>query len=91
MQIINRHILLDFLEEHPGSRLPLQTWYHLTRRCSWSSPEDIRSAHPDASFITRNWVSLPLKAANCHIVIQVSPQHGLIILRHITFHASEGK
>lgn len=85
MKIINRRILQDYWEEHPGARLPLQAWFHMTRHANWSCPADIRAEFTDASFITRDWVTLPLKSASCRLVMQVSCQHGLVILRHIAF------
>jgi mRNA interferase HigB len=90
MNIINRRILQDYWGEHPDARLPLQAWFHMTRQANWSCPSDIRAEFPDAGFITQDWLSIPLKSASCRLVMQVSCQHGLVILRHIAFRPTVG-
>jgi mRNA interferase HigB len=89
MKILNRRILMDYGHEHPDARLYLQAWFHMTRHANWTCPADIRAEFTDAGFITRDWVSLPLKSASCRLVMQVNCPYGLVILRHITFYPQE--
>ena len=83
MKIINRRILTEYWEEHPDARIPLQTWFHMTRHANWSRAVELRAVFPGASFINQNWVIFDLKAVPCQLVACVFFQHGLVYLRHI--------
>lgn len=86
MRIIARRTLRDFWEKHPDVEQPLRAWYINARQASWRTPEEIKDAYRNASFVANNRVVFNIKGNNYRLVVLVIYEYHTIYIRFIGTH-----
>lgn len=86
MRIISRRILREFWTKHPDAALPLQTWFHDVEHAVWQTPNDIKRAYQNASFVGSNRVVFNIKGNHYRLVVVVVYHHGLMFIRFVGTH-----
>lgn len=87
MRIIALSTLRTFWAKHPQAEIPLRVWYAEASRASWKSPEDIKSAHRNASFLANNRVVFNIKGNDYRLIVAVHYNRGLMFVRFVGTHA----
>jgi len=86
MRIIALSRLRTFWKIHPDAETPLRSWHALASRASWRTPEDIKAAYRNASFVRNNRVIFNIKGNDYRLVTAVRYDKGLMYIRFIGTH-----
>ena len=87
MRIFSKKILLEFWENHAGSRAGLQGWYEEALRVEWQNPADIKGVHANASIIANNRVVFNIQGNAYRLVVKVHYDRGCMYIRFVGTHA----
>ena len=91
MRVISKKILRDFWQAHSDSEQQLKSWYQETSKAEWTSPKQIKSEYPGASFLTDNRVVFNIKGNHYRLIIKINYDYQMIWIRFIGTHAEYDK
>jgi len=86
MRIIAISKLREFWEKHPQAEAPLRNWYAEASRADWKSPQEIKAAHRNASFLANNRVVFNVKGNDYRLVVAVHYNRGMMFIRFVGTH-----
>jgi len=86
MQIVALGALREFWKQHPGTEIPLRSWYALASRADWRSPADIKAAYRNASLVANNRVVFNIKGSDYRLIAAVHYNRGMMFIRFIGTH-----
>ena len=91
MRIVAERSLREYWESHADAEEPLQLWLREARAAQWSSPHDIKSAHPSLSILGNNRVCFNIKGNTYRLIVAVSYRASIVLIKFIGTHAEYSK
>lgn len=91
MHIIALRTLREFWERHPRAEAPLRSWYAEASRAEWRTPDDIKAAHCNASFLPNNRVVFNIKGNDYRLIVAVRYAGGVMFIRFVGTHAENDR
>ena len=87
MQVIAKRTLREFWDSNPHSRGPLQAWYTIVDRASWSSPADVKAAFgANVDFIADNRAIFDIGGNKYRLVAHIAYRYGRVLIKFIGTH-----
>lgn len=86
MRVIAISTLRDFWEKHPQAEIPLRSWFADASRADWKTPNDIKAAHRNASFVGSNRVVFNIKGNDYRLIVAVHYNREMMYIRFIGIH-----
>lgn len=91
MRVIAVSTLKAFWEKHPQAEVPLRAWYAEASRADWGSPNAIKAAHRNASFVGNNRVVFNIKGNDFRLVVAVHYNRRMMYVRFVGTHKEYDK
>jgi mRNA interferase HigB len=91
VRVFNRSTVKAFADAHADARESLFAWFAELQDASWTSPKDVKSAYPSASFLAGDRVVFNIKGNNYRIVVAVKYDFFAVYIRFIGTHAAYDK
>jgi mRNA interferase HigB len=91
MRILSRSTLRTFWETHPDAEEALRTWYYEASHANWQSPDNVKTAHRNASIIANNRVVFNIKGNTYRLIVSIRYDISIIFIRFIGTHAEYDK
>jgi mRNA interferase HigB len=79
-------MLWDCWTKHPQAEIPLRAWYAQASRADWASPEQIKAAYRNASFLAHNRIVFNIKGNDLRLVVAVHYNRRLMFIRFVGTH-----
>lgn len=86
MRVIAISTLREFWEKHPQAEIPLRSWFADASRADWKTPNDIKAAHRNASFVGSNRVVFNIKGNDYRLIVAVHYNREMMYIRFIGTH-----
>ena len=90
MHVISRKKLLEASETHGGIEGPLDIWYRIAKKASWTSIEDVRKQFPSADPVEKFTV-FNIKGNTFRLIAEIYYSTGRLYIRHVLTHAEYDK
>ncbi|KTF38804.1 addiction module toxin RelE [Xanthomonas phaseoli pv. syngonii LMG 9055] len=87
MRVIAIATLRDYWEANPPAEQPLKAWYDEAKVATWKSPQDIKNAYRNASFIANNRVVFNIKGNDYRLIVAVAYRVRIVYVKFIGTHA----
>ena len=87
VRVFNRSTVRTFAGAHADARQAIFAWFAEVERASWSGPDDIKAAHPSASFLAGNRVVFNIKGNKYRVVVAVRYEFFAVYIRFVGTHA----
>jgi mRNA interferase HigB len=87
MHVISRRKLVEFWEDNPEAKKPLQIWLSIAKAAKWKSPTDIRAIDPKASIIASNRVVFDILGGRYRLVVAIRYLSGVVFIRFVGTHS----
>lgn len=71
----------------PSAEQPLKAWHDEAKAATWKSPQDIKNAYRNASFVANNRVVFNIKGNDHRLIVAVAYQLGIVYVKFIGTHA----
>src|SRR5260221_14530725 len=97
MIVTGTNLAEAYFAQHAGSkgiraaRAQYDAWLAIVRAARWSTPEDVKSAHPKASILKAGRVVFNIKANDYRLIAVVQYQAGVLAIRFFGNHAEYDK
>jgi mRNA interferase HigB len=85
MRIIARPVLHAFAENHPEIASALDSWYHLMKRASYRTPNELKGDFPTASFLG-NGITI-FNIGSCRLEVHMRYDLGRVYIQSLDTHA----
>ena len=66
---------------------PLKAWLAEARACAWTTPADIKSRFPSASFLADDRIVFNVGGNKHRLVVHVSYEAGIVMIKFVGSHA----
>jgi mRNA interferase HigB len=86
MRILSFSALRDFWQTHPPAKTPLSHWYAEASHAEWATPEAIKAAHRNASFLPDNRVVFNIKGNDYRLIVKVHYNRRMMFVRFVGTH-----
>ena len=70
MRIIAVENLEDFWKKNPKSKLPLQAWFTVAKRCNWKNANEIKLTFPNVSILKDNRIVFNIKGNDYRLIVK---------------------
>ena len=87
MRVFSFSRLREYWTEHADAEEALREWYRDADRADWSSPQDIRDAYANASFLPGNRVVFNIRGNNYRLVVRINYPYRQVYVRFVGTHA----
>jgi len=87
MKVIGKPILAKFEQRHADVRPQVNSWLAEVEDALWSSPADIKTRFPSASFLSNSRVVFNLKGNHYRLLVQVNYPAKVVLVIKIGTHA----
>jgi mRNA interferase HigB len=91
MRVIAKRILREFWEKQNDSKEQLKTWYKEATKALWTSPNDIKSEYPKASFLKSGRVVFNICGNKYRLIVQINYSRRWLFIRFIGNHSEYNK
>ena len=91
MRVIARKTIRDFYDQHAGSKVSLEAWFHETVAARWQGPQDIKRRYPSADILPGNRVVFNIKGNSCRLIVKIHYNTGIVFIRFVGTHAEYDK
>lgn len=86
MRIVAKKTLVQFSEAHADARQPLLAWHEEAVHSRWTTPQDIKSRYPSASFVGNNRVVFNIGGNKYRLIVAVAYRIGVAYVKFIGTH-----
>lgn len=86
MRILALSTLRAFWEIHPQAKTALCNWYAEASDADWATPEEIKAAHRNASFLADNRVVFNIKGNDYRLIVKVHYNRRMMFVRFVGTH-----
>lgn len=87
MRVIAIATLRDYGAANPQAEQPLNAWHDEAKAATWTSPQDIKNAYRNPSFVANNRVVFNIKGNDHRLIVAVAYQVGIVYVKFIGTHA----
>ncbi len=92
MRVIKRSVLLEFGEDHPQARSPLEHWYQLVKDGEWEGPADLKRVFGTAvDFVANNRAVFDIKGNDFRLIAEINYRRKAVFIRFIGTHKEYDK
>lgn len=91
MNVVSRSTLTGFWSKNPTAKAPLEAWYAIAHRSTWTGPQDIKDQFRSADFLADNRVVFDIGGNNYRLVVHVSYTFKAVNIKFIGTHAEYSK
>jgi len=91
MNVISKRTLVEFYNEHPQAKTPLEVWHSDTRKAQWESPDDIKKFYASASFLKDNRVVFNIGGNRYRLIVHIDYKRKIVRVKFIGTHAQYDK
>ncbi|MGZ5209126.1 MAG: type II toxin-antitoxin system HigB family toxin [Sulfuricurvum sp.] len=91
MNVISKKTLIQFYENHPQAKTPLEVWHADVRKATWESPDQIKCDYSSASFIRDNRVVFNIKGNNYRLIVHIDYKRKIVRVKFIGTHSEYDK
>lgn len=84
MRIIARPALHAFAAKHPEIGRALESWYHLMKRATYRTPNELKGDFPNASFLGDGITIFNI--GSCRLEVHMRYDIGFVFIRSIDTH-----
>ena len=67
----------------------MKAWHDEAKAATWKSPQDIKNAYRNASFVANNRVVFNIKGNDHRLIVAVAYQVGIVYVKFIGTHAED--
>lgn len=87
MRIIARRALREFWQRHERAEQPLRAWYAEATKADWRTPQDIKDAYRQASFLGDNRVVFNIGGNHYRLVVHINFYYKVVYVKFVGTHA----
>ena len=87
MQIVNRHILEEFVRRHPRSSSSLRRWLALVEDARWTNLMDVKALFPSADYVRGGRVVINIGGNNYRLIAVVNFLRQKVTVTNMLTHA----
>jgi len=91
MRVIAVSTLQALWKRHPQAEVPLRSWHAEASRADWATPNAIKAAHRDASFLGNKRVIFNIKGNDYRLVVAVHYDKRRMFIRFVGTHREYGR
>ena len=91
MNVVSKRTLVQFYENYPQAKIPLEVWHADVRKAQWDAPGDIKSNYASASFLRDNRVVFNIKGNDFRLVVHIDSKRKIVRVKFIGTHAQYDK
>ena len=91
MNVISKRTLVEFYNEHPQAKTPLEVWHSDTRKAQWKSPDDIKKFYASASFLEDNRVVFNIGGNKYRLIVHIDYKRKIVRVKFVGTHAQYDK
>jgi mRNA interferase HigB len=82
MHVLTYSRLRQFAKDHPDASEPLDAWYHIVKRKTYSTSHEVRSDFGSADFIGKGRVVFDIGGNKYRLVVKMEYKWGKVFVRH---------
>ena len=86
-RIIAKSTLRDFWDKYSDSEQYLKTWYETAKNSNWTSPNEIKRTHANASILKDNRVVFNIKGNSYRLVVKFNYIKQWAFIRFVGTHS----
>lgn len=86
MRVVKRKPLLDFAENNPLAKAPLDAWYHEVKAAQWRHFADVKAKFGSADVVANNRVIFDIGGNKYRLIAKVAYQVGIVYIKFIGTH-----
>ncbi len=90
MHVISYRRLREYAGKHNDCNEPLDNWYKVASKASWSSLIEVQSVFPTAEAVG-NFTVFNIKGNRYRLIVSIDYQRQLIYIKYILTHAEYDK
>ncbi len=90
MHVISRRRLLEASDRHGDLTDPLDVWYRIAKKASWTNLVEVREQLPTADLVGR-FLVFNIKGNAYRLIAEVFFASQVILVRHVLTHAEYDK
>ncbi|MDX2245246.1 MAG: type II toxin-antitoxin system HigB family toxin [Bacteroidia bacterium] len=91
MRVVTPRRLMEFSIKHPNAKIPLLSWYELTRNTSWHNLADIKTFFNSVDYIGNNRYVFNIKGNDYRLITIIIFASQKVYIRFIGTHAEYDK
>lgn len=91
MNVISKKTLVQFYENHPQAKTPLEVWHADVRKAIWETPDQIKRDYASASFLRDNRVVFNIKGNNYRLIVHIDYKRKIVRVKFIGTHSEYDK
>lgn len=91
MNVISKKTLVQFYENHPQSKTPLEVWHADVRKAVWESPDQIKRDYSSASFLRGNRIVFNIKGNDYRLIVHIDYKRKIVRVKFIGTHSEYDK
>lgn len=86
MRVIAKRTLVEFYEQYPDSKGPLESWYKEALQATWLKPQDVKNKYKTTSFVGNNRVVFNIGGNKYRLIVKIEYKIGIVFIRFIGTH-----
>jgi len=86
MHIIARKRFREFGERYPDAASPLNEWYRIVKRATWTKPEQVKAQFRSVSFIGGTVAVFNIAGTKYRLVVNIRYELGRVFVMHLMTH-----
>jgi len=91
MNVISKKTLVQFYENHPQAKTPLEVWHADVRKAIWETPDKIKRDYTSASFLRDNRVVFNIKGNDYRLIVHIDYKRKIVRVKFIGTHSEYDK
>ena len=91
MNVISKKTLVQFYENHPQAKTPLEVWHADVRKAVWETPDQIKRDYASASFLRDNRVIFNIKGNDYRLIVHIDYKRKIVRVKFIGTHSEYDK
>jgi mRNA interferase HigB len=86
MHVISRKRLKEAAERHADLEAPLDAWFRIAKKATWTNPADVRTTFSSADSVGK-WTVFNIKGNQYRLIAEINYLFGRIYIRRVLTHA----
>ncbi len=91
MRVISRAKLKRYWKKYPTSEQALKAWYDETKKATWRTPQEVKNAFGNASFLPNNRVVFNIHGNTYRLIVAIKYEYRICYIRFVGTHAEYDK
>lgn len=86
MHVISRKKLKQAAVKHRNLEGPLDAWFRIAKKATWTNLADVRQTFSGADTVTK-WTVFNIKGNQYRLIAEINYNYGRVYIRHVLTHA----